>query len=143
MKGKELDPTLVDLFLNSQTFIIKEDEQHNGDEILSEIQNKVNTLILNGDFSIAGMNDQLSILVQLLAEGGDAASGICNPSLPFEIDLHEAQDLDACGCQLLVLLFRNLRHRGIETISLKLGDEYREKIHLFGFASEIFTEERV
>jgi putative nucleotidyltransferase with HDIG domain len=143
MKGKELDPALVDLFLNSQAFIIKEDEQHNGGEILTEIQNGVNTLTLSGDFSVAGVNDQLSILVQHLAGAAEAVPNACNPSLPYEIDLHGAQDLDTCGCQLLVLLFRNLRHRGVERISLKLSDDHRDKIHSLGFAGDIFTGECV
>jgi putative nucleotidyltransferase with HDIG domain len=143
MKGKELDPALVELFLNSQAFIIQEDEQHNGGATLTEIQNGVNRLTINGDFSIAGVNDQLSTLVQHLAGVAKAVPDACNPGLPYEIDLRGAQDLDTCGCQLLVLLFRNLRHRGVERISLKLSDDHRDKIHSLGFAGEIFTEELV
>lgn len=143
MKGKELDPALVDLFLSLQTFIIREDEQHNGGEILNEIQNGVNKLTLSGDFSVAGVNDQLSILVQHLAGAAEAVPNACNPPLAYEIDLHGAQDLDTCGCQLLVLLFRNLRHRGVESITLKLSNDHRGKIHSLGFSGEIFTGECV
>jgi response regulator RpfG family c-di-GMP phosphodiesterase len=139
MKSKELDPALVDLFLNSQAFMIIEDEQHNGGEIMTEIQNGVNKLTISGDFSIVGMNDQLSILVQHLAGLAEAVPDACNPGLPYEIDLRGVQDLDTCGCQLLVLLFRNLRHRGVKMISLKLSDDHRNKIHSLGFADEIFT----
>ncbi len=106
-----------------------------------EKQNEANKLILNGDFSIAGVNDQLPLLIENLARLAEAAPDCFNTAQPYEVDLSEIQALDSCGCQLLATLFRNLRQRGAGKFSLKLSQEHRQKIHLFGFDNEIFAEE--
>jgi response regulator RpfG family c-di-GMP phosphodiesterase len=141
MKGKELDPALVDLFLTCEAFIAKEDEQNHGGEILSKDQNGVNKLILNGDFSIAGVNEQLSILAQHLAGVAGVVPGTINRHIPYEVDARGVQVLDTCGCQLLAVLLRSLRQRGIESFSLKFSDDDRDKIRSLGFAEEIFAGE--
>jgi ABC-type transporter Mla MlaB component len=141
MRGKELDPALVDLFLNCEAFIAREDEQNHGGEILTKEQNGVNQLILNGDFSITGVNEQLSILAQHLAGVAEVVPGAINRHLPYEVDLSGVQVLDTCGCQLLAVILRSLRQRGVGRFSLKLSDDDRDKIHSLGFADEIFAGE--
>ena len=143
MKGKELDPALVDLFLDSQAFVLKEDNQNHGDEILTENQHEVNKLVLQGDFSIDGISEQFPLLVRYMEEMAEGMSGKINRDLSCKIDLRGLQALDTCGCQLLAILFISLRQRGIGAVSVELSDEYREKIHLLGFDTEIFTEECV
>jgi putative two-component system response regulator len=141
MKGKELDPVLVDLFLDRQAFIVKDDNQHYGDELLNKDHHEANKLTLKGDVSIAGVNEQLPLLAQHLVEMANLAPGELNKDLPYEIDLSGVETLDACGCQLLATLFCNLRQRGLEVFSFKLSDDHRDKIHLLGFDDEIFTGE--
>ena len=139
MKGKELDPVLVDLFLGRQAYITNEHERYHGDKIMIEEENS-NKLALIGDFTIAGVNDQLPLLIQHLARMAEAKPAGFDPAHPYEIDLSEIQALDSCGCQLLATLFRNLRKRGVAVFPLNLSHEHREKIHLFGFDNEIFAE---
>jgi putative nucleotidyltransferase with HDIG domain len=141
MKGKELDPALVDLFLHSQAFILKEDNQNYGDETLTENQHGVKKLVLQGDFSIVGISEQFPLVLEFLAGVAEAAPGGSNKDLSCEIDLRGLQTLDTCGCQLLAILYANLRRRGRGTFSVGLSDEYRGKIHLLGFDTEIFAEE--
>lgn len=106
-------------------------------------QNVMKKLTLNGDFSIAGVNGQLPLLVQHLSEVTEIVPGDPNSEQPYEIDFRGVQALDACGCQLLAALSRSLKKRGVERFSLKLNDNHREIIHLFGFDNEIFTGECV
>lgn len=100
----------------------------------------MNKLTLTGDFSIAGVNDQLPLLVQYLDRMAEITPDGFNTADPCEIDLREIQALDSCGCQLLATLFGNLRRSGIGEYSLKLNQDHRDTIHLFGFESEIFAE---
>lgn len=141
MKGGELDPALVELFLDRRAYIVMEHEQYQGDNIMSTEQDGTNRLILKGDFSIAGVNDQLPLLVEHLTRMAVVAPESFNAAHPYEIDLSDIQALDSCGCQLLATVLRNLRSRGIGMFSLKLGNEHREKIRLFGFADEILAGE--
>jgi ABC-type transporter Mla MlaB component len=104
-------------------------------------QNGMNQLILNGDFSIVGVNEQLSVLAQHLAGVAEVVPGAFNRGLPYEVDLSGVQVLDTCGCQLLAVLLRSLRQRGIASFSLKLSDDERDKIRSLGFAEEIFAGE--
>lgn len=105
-----------------------------------EEQDEVNRLILNGDFSVAGVSDRLPSLVQHLARMAEGSSNCLNAARPWEIDLREIQALDGCGCQLLATFLRSLRRGGVAMFSLKLSQEHREKIHLFGFDNEFFAE---
>jgi hypothetical protein len=45
----------------------------------------VNTLILNGDFSIAGVNEQLSVLALHLAGVAVVVPGAINRHIPYDI----------------------------------------------------------
>ncbi len=141
MKGKELDPFLVNLFINCQAYLMNEDQRHCGEQIVKKDCHGAMSLILKGDFSISGVNEQLPLLAEHLARVSDVAPGNVNRDCQQEIDLTEVQALDACGCQLLAALLRNLRARGVEATSFKISDEYREKIHLLGFDAEIFAGE--
>jgi putative nucleotidyltransferase with HDIG domain len=141
MKGKELDPFLVDLFINCQAYLADETEQQHGEQILTHESNAINTISLRGDYSIAGVKEQIPLLAQHLASAAKIRASALEQELRHEIDLTEVQDLDACGCQLLATLLRNLRELGIETPVLKISDAHREKIHLLGFEAEIFAGE--
>ena len=142
MKGKELDPALVGLFLDSQASIMKKDNQNQGDEILIKKQRAENKLIIEGDFSIAGVNEQLPELARLLARVDAIAAENTNQGKPYEVDLSGVQALDTSGVQLLAVFFHALRQQKFEGYFLKISAEYREKIHLLGFANEIFEGER-
>lgn len=142
MKGKELDPALVGLFLDSQASIMKKDNQNQGDEILIKEKHAENILIIEGDFSIAGVNEQLPALARLLARVDAIAAEDTNQGKPYEVDLSGVQALDTSGVQLLAVFFDALRQQKLEGYFLKISAEYREKIHLLGFANEIFEGER-
>ena len=51
-----------------------------------------------------------------------------------QIDLSGLSDLDACGCQLLVVFMENLRRRGISPIPSGLDRQTTDKITLLGFS---------
>lgn len=50
------------------------------------------------------------------------------------LDLSEVRELDACGCQLLVLFMENLRRRGIPPVSCALNEQVTGQIALLGFS---------
>ena len=50
------------------------------------------------------------------------------------LDLSEVRELDACGCQLLVLFMENLRRRGIPHVPCALNEQVAEQIALLGFS---------
>ncbi len=142
MKGKELDPDLVDLFLDTQAFIMKKEVHDHGDEILITEQQAVQRLTLQGDFTIGGVNEQLSEVTRLLAGANALLTEYPDQRLLYEIDLSGVQALDTSGVQLLAVFFRTLRQHKVEEYSLQISDEYREKIYLLGFGDEIFIGER-
>ena len=143
MKGKELDPALVDRFLNTQACIMKKEDHHHGDEILTKEQHAAQQLTLQGDFSIAGVNDQLPGLAQLLARVDAEAKEGSYLRKPYEIDLSGVLALDTSGVQLLAVFFHTLRQLNVDGYLLKISDAFREKIHLLGFGDEIFAGERL
>jgi ABC-type transporter Mla MlaB component len=106
-------------------------------------QYSANKLTLKGDFSIAGVHEQMPHLLQHLALATAAMPDGADRTLPYIIDLSGVQDLDACGCQLLAVALRTLRKLGIEVFFVNLSDDYRQQIHLLGFAEAIFTGECV
>ena len=143
MKGKELDPALVDLFIDRRLYLGKSHMQQDQDEILTIPHNLMKKLSLAGDFSIAGVNDQLPVLLEQLAGIEPIDPEKADQADPYEIDLSGVLNLDTCGCQLLATLFQHLKQRGVRKYSLKLSDDYRQKIHLFGYANEVFAGECV
>lgn len=108
-------------------------------------RNGANQLILEGDFSIVGVDEQLPILLQYLARAAAIAEAGSLQDFSREIDLTGLQILDACGCQLLAVFFRKLRQiylqRDVERFALKVSDVYRQNIHFLGFADDFFGGE--
>jgi len=51
-----------------------------------------------------------------------------------EMDLNEISDLDACGCQLLVVFLENLKRRGIVPVVCRPKQRIMDKINLLGFS---------
>lgn len=141
MKGKELDPFLVDLFINCQAYLIDETERQCGERILIKEPYEVNRISLRGDYSITGVREQIPLLAQHLARAAEIKPDALGQGHRHEIDLTEVQALDTCGCQLLATLLRNLREQGMEAPVFKISDTHREKIHLLGFDAEIFAGE--
>ncbi|MFH0785281.1 MAG: HD domain-containing phosphohydrolase [Pseudomonadota bacterium] len=141
MKGKELDPALVELFIKNQKIASKENELSCGDEIVTKDQYPVNKFILKGDFSVGGVNEQMPFLIQHLAFETAAMPNRVDRNFPYTLDLSGVQVLDACGCQLLAIFLRALRKQGIEMFSFVLNDYYRKQIQLLGFDEAIFTGE--
>lgn len=141
MKGKELDPFLVDLFINCQAYLTDETEQQCGEQILLKEPFEMNRISLRGDYSITGVKDQIPLLAQHLARAAEVKPDILGQGRHYEIDLTEVQALDSCGCQLLVALLRNLREQGMEAPVFKLSDAHRERIYLLGFDAEILAGE--
>ena len=101
----------------------------------------VNRIALNGDLSMIGVTEQFPLLAQYLARSAEIQTVGRDQCPSYEIDLTGVQALDACGCQLLAAFLRDLRQRGAEVFSLKLSDEYREKIHSLGFDNELYAGE--
>lgn len=141
MKGKELDPFLVDLFINCQAHLIDETERQCGEPIMIKELYEVNRISLRGDYSITGVKEQIPLLAQHLARVAEITPETLGRERRHEIDLTEVQALDTCGCQLLATLLRNLRQQGMEAPVVKISDSYRERIHLLGFDAEIFAGE--
>ncbi|MDD2464567.1 MAG: HD domain-containing protein [Desulfobulbus sp.] len=141
MKGKELDPFLVDLFINCQAYLADETEQQCGEQILIKESSEMNRISLRGDYSITGVKEQIPFLAQHLARVAEIRPSALGQEFHHEIDFTEVQVLDTCGCQLLAALLRNLRELGIEAPIFKISDTHRERIHLLGFDVEIFAGE--
>ena len=97
------------------------------------------TLTLSGDYSIAGVSEQLPVLQQHLKETAAATEKAGNKALPCHIDLSDLQALEACGCQLLAIFLHKLRAKGLADFSFTMDEFQREQIHLFGFHTAIFT----
>ena len=108
---------------------------------MTKDQYTANTLTLTGDFSIAGVNEQMLFLTQHLAEKIAAISDGIDRNVPYTLDLSGVQALDACGCQLLAIVLRTLRKQGLEVFSFNVNDNYRKQVYLLGFDEAIFTGE--
>ncbi len=145
MKGKELDAEIVDIFTKNKIYktksvdSLRENETRSTKLIVdSHLPKK---LILQGDFTIAGVNDQIPRLIQQLEENETSQSEKLPHALPYEIDLIGIEDLDASGCQLVAAVLHNLRHQGFKEFSFNLSDCNRDKIRLLGFSNEIPVED--
>lgn len=101
--------------------------------------NDVNRITLNGDMTMAGVNEQFHLLEQYNASHAEIAAPGCDQHPPCEFDLTGVQELDACGCQLLAAFLHDFRRQGIAEFSFKLSDAIRTKIHNLGFDDEIFN----
>ena len=143
MKGKELDPALAELFINYHKTFSKDTILLHGDNIVTTDKNVANTLTLQGDLSIAGVNEQMPLLIRHLTEKTTAPRDEDDRKLQYDIDLSGVQVLDTCGCQLLAVLLDKLRTQGAETVTFNLSDTHRQQIHLLGFDEAIFTGEYV
>ena len=141
MKGKELDPTLVELFINSQETAGSSSDLSQGEIIDAPDQYAPITLVLEGDYSIAGVSEQIPMLLGTLTENGNTMASAVGGGLPCTINTQGIQALDACGCQLLAILVSTLRKQGIRTFSFDLADDHRKQIQLLGFDETIFAGE--
>lgn len=135
MKGKELDPSLVDLFLDQ---LDMDDADAPTAEGGPAMNHQPTHLTLRGDFSIEGVSEQWPGLLQLLSEA-DAAHHEQADQTPPTIDLTQIETLDACGCQLLALFLRRLKEQGVAAPHLNLSQYCREQIELLGFADELLS----
>ncbi len=98
-------------------------------------------LILRGDFSIAGVSEQMPFLLEHLTGETSAMPKGIDLKLPYTLDLSGVECLDACGCQLLAIVIRALRKQGVEELSSNMNEYCRQQIELLGFAEEIFAGE--
>lgn len=101
----------------------------------------ISEICLDGDWSMGGVAERFPVMAKYSAallsseESGDQQK---NPSdAVSEIDVSGVTDFDACGCQLLALLVRNLRQNGVSAQLTNMTDAFRSKIHLLGFDSEL------
>lgn len=97
------------------------------------------TITLKGDLSMVGVREQCAVLSQHLQRLAEAAASGYQQFATCEVDLTGLQALDACGCQLLVTFFRTIAKHGAGMFSLRLNDDFREKIHALGFDDELFA----
>jgi len=97
---------------------------------LSEKPFAVSSITLEGVWSM----EQAAHLRTLLAERLARILELKPGSDRVEIDLAEVSDLDACGCQLLVVFLENLKRRGITPVPYGLKQQIVDKIDLLGFS---------
>ena len=98
----------------------------------------VRRLTLSGDFTIAGIGEQLPLLLERLEEILPANSiDPSQPASPLEIDLGGVEELDASGCQLLAVLFGALEQRGLPPCFVRMSDIDMARIRLLGFGGII------
>lgn len=98
-------------------------------------------MCLDGDWSMSGVAERFPALAAYFAGPADPEASskehICPAAAQPEIDLAGVTNFDACGCQLLVLLLRNLRQKGISAQLINISDAFRFKIHSLGFDREL------
>jgi anti-anti-sigma regulatory factor len=102
-------------------------------------------------------NDAAPVLVKLEGEWSvenavallEVVSGRCaqltleNPGLDrVQIDWSGVADIDACGCQLLVVFLENLRRRGMAPECRGIPAHARERIALLGFSGSFAQTEK-
>ena len=96
---------------------------------------------LDGDWSMGGVAERFPVMAKyfaaLLNYEDSADRQICPSDAVSEIDVAGINEFDACGCQLLALLVRVLRQHGVSAQLINMTDEFRSKIHLLGFDSEM------
>ncbi|WP_243372861.1 hypothetical protein [Geotalea sp. SG265] len=96
---------------------------------------KPRSLVLDGDWSVAGVARQLPLIMAYLAglrtelssDGGVAAGRLA-------IVLEGVETLDACGCQLLALLACQVLNMGWEPSIVAVPANLQEIIDTFGFS---------
>ena len=137
MRGKELDPSLVDLFLEQLEIGAPHAPTSEGGPTMNR---QAPDMTLRGDFSIEGVGEQWAALLKVLSES-EANHGRADLAPPT-IDLTQVETLDACGCQLLALFLRRLKDRGMAAPRLTLSQYCREQIHFLGFTDELLSGNR-
>ena len=97
------------------------------------------SLINNAGVELSGAwtAERASELQRFLA-GQLSGLGELDPR-PEQVDLNLAElcDIDACGCQLLLVFVENLRRRGIVPATRGTGEQVMEKIELLGFGEPL------
>lgn len=90
------------------------------------------TIRLTGDWSITGVTQQLLPLTEYLASLSKTDPQQTRPV----VDLAEVAMFDACGCQLLAILFRHLKLLGFAPAMDCIPNELRDHIEHLGFGHE-------
>jgi len=89
-------------------------------------------ICLEGDWSLNGVAQQF----QLINQWFEALTAAGEKPAASELDLNEITDLDACGCQLLAIVMRNLRQCEIMPLCSHISESIGTKIRLLGFDHE-------
>jgi len=87
-----------------------------------------NRITLHGTWS----REQATALQRLLSDR--LAQLLEREPEPASLDLSGIGELDACGCQLLVLFMENLRRRGISPVTCTLSEQVADQVALLGFS---------
>lgn len=96
---------------------------------------------LDGDWSMSGVAERFPAMAKYFATLLNSEHSGDRQKYPSdavsEIDMAGVTGFDACGCQLLALLVRVLRQNGVSARFVNMTDEFRSKIHVLGFDSEM------
>lgn len=96
-------------------------------------------VMLEGEWSVEKAEQLLEFLAGRLAQLPED-----NPGLErVRIDWSGIVDIDACGCQLLVVFTENLRRQGIAPDCCGIPEQARERIALLGFSGSFVSEKEV
>lgn len=93
---------------------------------------------LEGEWSMdkaADLRQQLTVKLRQLLEATPRPDRV-------EVDLDGVSDLDACGCQLLLVFLENLKRQGIAAVPLGIPQQIIAKIELLGFSEALFPSEQ-
>jgi anti-anti-sigma regulatory factor len=96
------------------------------------------SIMLEGEWLTDKAADSLKFLAGKLAQLLEADPG---PD-EAEIDMAGVADLDACGCQLLVVFLENLRRHGIVPILCSIPQQVMDRIDLLGFSDAFASPEQ-
>ena len=88
------------------------------------------SITLEGEWFMDKAADLLELLADKLAHLLEANPGLAK----VEIDMAGVVDLDACGCQLLVVFLENVRRHGITPLPCCMQPQVMDKIERLGFA---------
>lgn len=93
---------------------------------------------LCGNWSITGVSEQLRFLKdQLQSMSSPNAADAPNPgeSDP-EIDVHDVEQIDLSGYQLLAIWLRHVKMLGFSPVLVNVPETFRQDIRYFGFGAE-------
>ena len=99
---------------------------------MSEISLAVSdSIVLEGTWSLQHASHLQKLLADRLAQLLEP-----EPAGPgrIQVDLTQVCELDACGCQLLVVFLENLKRHGIAPVPCGLKQQIMDTIDLLGFS---------